>query len=294
MKTLKFISTVFIIQLVAGCGLIAQDHKTFTYLTEGKTAKELDLFLPTKSKPDAPLVIFMHGGGFASGVKEDGHLFCKYLANEGYMAASISYSLYMADKDFSCGGITSEKIKAIQLAANDLWTATSFLLNKQKELGFNPSKIIIAGSSAGAETVLHAAYWDRKVMSLIDHQLPSEFKYAGIISGAGAIMDLNLITEEKAIPTLLFHGDKDDLVPYGTAAHHFCEPSATGWLMLFGPASIHQHHQKLGQTCNLITFKDKNHDVAAALFKKDQHHLTKFLDKVISGSIFHNQLEITD
>ena len=41
-------------------------------------------------------------------------------------------------------------------------------------------------------------------MSLFKTNLSPTFKYAGIVSGAGAIMDLNLITKQNALPTLYF------------------------------------------------------------------------------------------
>ena len=117
------------------------------------------------------------------------------------------------------------------------------------------SSIFIAGSSAAAEAVLYAAFWDRDVMKLYGIKLPREFEYAGIISGAGAIMDLNLITTQNNKPLMLFHWDKDLLVPYGIATHHFCPPNSPGWLMLFGSMSIVGHAQKLGESISLTTFK---------------------------------------
>jgi hypothetical protein len=107
-------------------------------------------------------------------------------------------------------------------------------------------KIILAGSSAGAEAVLHAAYWTANDLIDLPEQpaLPEDFKYGGVISMAGALVDTNLITKENAIPTLLFHGTCDNLVPFGTAPHHYCDESDKGYLMLHGANSIAKrlHH----------------------------------------------------
>jgi hypothetical protein len=113
--------------------------------------------------------------------------------------------------------------------------------------------------------------------------LSPTFRYAGIISGAGAIMDLNLITAQNAIPTLMFHGDADKLVPYATAAHHFCPCNSSGWLMLFGSKSIHDHMLNLGGSAQLITFLEGNHDYSSYYIRKDTQVVVDFLNKVLKG-----------
>ncbi|MBV6653821.1 MAG: alpha/beta hydrolase fold domain-containing protein, partial [Mameliella sp.] len=220
-----------------------QRYTTITYFETDSIALELDLFLPETPSPNPrPLLIYVHGGGFSGGERGAGHPLCTYLSEQGIAAATITYTLHMKDKSFSCDGILSEKIKAIRLAANQLWQATAFLSKEADEFGIDPSKIFIAGSSAGAETVLHAAFWDRSVMELYGDPLPKRFSYAGLIGGAGAIMDVNSITAKTAIPAMLFHGSADPVVPYATAAHHYCDTDATGWLMLFGSHSVYERY----------------------------------------------------
>jgi predicted peptidase len=233
----------------------AQKKTTLTYFQNDTLKLDLDLFVP-KKKTDAklPLVLFVHGGGFSNGARENNQSFCQYLADNGYAAATISYTLYMKDKKFSCDGVLPEKIKAFQYAANDLWLATSYFIAHADQWNINPSRIFISGSSAGAETALHAAFWDFQTMNLYPNALPENFKYAGLVSGAGAIMDLNLITPKNKIPMFLFHGNGDKTVPYAAAAHHYCKTNATGWLMLFGSYSIYNHLLAMDGSASLYTF----------------------------------------
>jgi predicted peptidase len=264
--------------------LHAQKMQTLTYFQNDTLKLDLDLFVPDK-KTDGklPLVLFVHGGGFAGGERQNNYAFCKYLAQHGYASATITYTLYMKNKKFSCDGALTEKIRAFQFGANDLWQATSFFIANSEKYGIDTSKIFISGSSAGAETILHAAYWDKDLMKIYPLSLPQNFKYAGLISGSGAIMDLNLITDKNLIPMFFFHGNGDSTVPYGTASHHYCKTDASGWLMLFGSYSIYNYAKEKNGMVELYTFCGGGHEYSAALFEKDQQYVVDFLDDVVAG-----------
>lgn len=270
----------------------AQKMQTLSYFQNDTLKLDLDLFLPEKSNGKLPLLLFVHGGGFSGGERQHGHSICKYLAQNGYAAASITYTLYMKNKKFSCDGVLSEKVKAFQYAANDLWLATSFFISNKEKYNIDESKIFISGSSAGGETVLHAAYWNRDVMKMYGIQLPENFKYAGLVSGAGAIMDLNLITKKNLLPMMLFHGNGDSTVPYGTAAHHYCPTNAGGWLMLFGSYSIYNYTKELNGSVSLFTYCGGGHEYSGTLFEKDQQLMLGFMNDVLAGKKFRQHTMI--
>jgi hypothetical protein len=211
---------------------------------------------------------------------------CKFLSKNGVVAATISYTLYMKDKNFSCDGILSEKIKAIQYGVNDLWLATAFFIANSSTYSIDTTKIFIAGSSAGAETVLHAAFWDFGTMNIYKNKLSPSFEYAGLIEGSGALMDLNLITKNSLLPVLMFHGTNDLLVPYATAAHHFCKTNTPGWLMLFGSYSIYNYIISLGGCAHLITYCGGGHEFSNELFQNDPQQVLDFINDVLSGKRF--------
>jgi len=268
----------------------AQHFQTITYFADDSVKLELDLFMPDTVKTEKiPLLIFVHGGGFSGGDRTGGHALSDFFAERGIAAATISYTLYMKGKDFGCKGILSEKVKAIQIAANQLWSATAFFIDNQEKFHIDTTKIFISGSSAGAETVLHAAFWDRTIMGIYPKKLPKSFRYAGLISGAGAIMDLNLIKPENLIPVMMFHGDADPLVPYRTAAHHFCPPNSPGWLMLFGSEPIYQHISKLNGTVQLISYPGGSHKIAGAHFYQVQQPVYDFVKRILDGEKFQYQ-----
>ncbi|UBM60114.1 alpha/beta hydrolase [Marinilongibacter aquaticus] len=298
MPALKFTfsarQALFVLLLLCCSGFLkAQNFETFTYLKNDSLDLKLDLFLPeNKNAKDFPLVIFMHGGGFSGGNRTAGHAFAKYLAQHDIACASLSYTLSRKATGFGCNVPQEEKIMTFRLAASELWEATAFLLDKAKAIGFDKEKVFLSGSSAGAEAVLHGAYLDRTSMSLHGNSLPADFRYKGMISGAGAIIDLNLITKETAIPTLFFHGNVDNVVPYVTASHHYCGPETVGWMMLFGSHSIYTHLKSLGVSSQLQSFVGGKHEFSAWYFHHKQELLLNFIHKVLQSEQFTIEEEV--
>jgi len=262
----------------------SQDFKTLTYFSNDSVKLDLDLFLPkTTVYSKTPLFIYVHGGGFSAGNRNVGHPICRFLAERGFATASISYTLYMKNKDFSCKCASSEKIKAVQLAVNDLWQATLFVIKNKERYNIDASKIFIGGSSAGGTTVLHAAYWKPSKMNIYQERLPDSFRYAGLISGSGAISDTNLITTKNLIPTMLFHGTCDALVPYASAPHHYCPKGTPGWLMLYGSYTLYNQILAMDGSTYLVTYCGGSHAYHNKLFVNDQLKISGFIEKVVKS-----------
>ena len=117
---------------------------------------KLDFYSAKENEKDAarPLIILVHGGGFSGG-KRDNPLevqFSQAMAAKGYAVASISYTLTRKGKStgFGCNCPSSEKIETFKQTTEDILKATKFLIAESK-FAFDRSKIVLAGSSAGAE-----------------------------------------------------------------------------------------------------------------------------------------------
>lgn len=212
----------------------------------------LDFFISkTKSKQPKPLLIYVHGGGFAGGERDHpNHIrFCEYFAKKGWATATISYHLTMKGQSFSCDQPVQNKKETILHAAQNINQSVAYLRDHAKEFNLDITKVVIAGSSAGAEAVIHSAYWKKSQVGILE----GDFKYAGVISMAGALLDENWITNETAIPTALFHGTCDNLVPYATASHHYCQADKPGFMMLFGSLPIAMKLKSLNRGYYLVT-----------------------------------------
>ena len=62
-----------------------------------------DLYIPAglQSEEDQYLILFIHGGSFNSGAKEDGDAWCKFYATKGYITATADYTLQTHGLDAS-------------------------------------------------------------------------------------------------------------------------------------------------------------------------------------------------
>lgn len=108
-----------------------------TELSYGKHALQaLDYWKATSA--DAPLVVFVHGGGWKRGDKGNatGAAKVTHLLGQGYAVASLNYRL-VPDS-------------TVEDQASDVATAIAYLREHAAKLGFDANRIVLMGHSAGA------------------------------------------------------------------------------------------------------------------------------------------------
>jgi len=236
----------------------------------------------TEEASKQPLLVLVHGGGFASGTR-DGILeseFCKTMAGKGYTVASISYRLTRKNDPFNCDCATEKKMSSFIDASEDLSAAIHFLY-KQTDLVFDKNELILMGSSAGAETILHLAFMGNDYRFSHIPKVP----VSGLISLSGAVSNAAYISKNNIVPSLFFHGMKDNLVPYDTAPHHYCEEQRSGYLMLDGPATITEHFNHLGASYILAFDPQGGHNWANYAYAETDI-IDRFIQDVVIGKAF--------
>jgi len=292
MKTLTFFLLFFVFWLFdASAGhryldLITDSvvAETYTYAVKNGQRLDLDVYLPVQDQEaERPVLLYVHGGGFSGGTRNgDGTVeFCKKIARRGYVAVSISYRLTRkgTETGFGCDCTAREKLATFAAAVEDLYDATAFIIERRQQFGIDPHQIILAGSSAGAETVLDAVY-DQS----LKYEADPTISYAGVISMAGAIPDTAKVTAQTAIPSLFFHGTCDNLVPYGRASHRYCKPDQPGYLVLNGGQVIAEKLRLLGKPYWLHTTCGGNHSLAGSPMILYFNEIVKFCyDFVLNG-----------
>lgn len=116
--------------------------------------QRLDVWIakPKKAGAKTPLVVFVHGGGFRAGCKEgvwEKPLYTKLLA-AGVSFAAIHYRLVMRN------GRTI--LNSYPTPMDDAKAALDFLIKHASTFNIDPSKICLAGGSAGAGIIQWLAY----------------------------------------------------------------------------------------------------------------------------------------
>lgn len=269
------------------------EKATFKYAKKDGKQLKLDVYWPEKDQAtDRMALIWMHGGGFSGGTRDNGAevKLMQLAAQKGYVAVSISYRLTRKGKSFSCDAPRSEKMETFRLASQDLWDAINFIFEKKDTFGIDPNKLVIGGSSAGAEGVLNAVYmrdWVYEGESKYDSIQP-----AAVFSLAGAMIDARYINENNAVPAVFFHGTKDNLVPYATAPHHYCKPKDIGYIWLDGSKTIAESLKVMKRSYLLYTFDEGMHEIAGIPFNR-MNAVFRFLkDVVIDKQVIQQEVII--
>ncbi len=249
--------------------------ETYTYSTKNGENLDLDIYLPQyDSELARPTLIYVHGGGFSNGTRSHKGVpeFCNRLAGYGYVVVSMSYRLTRKGEasGFGCDCPANDKLNTFYAAVEDIQDATFFLIENREQFAIDPQKIILAGSSAGAEAILNTAYQPPYCYGLESGPV----SFAGVISMAGAIPDTIALYDESAVPSLLFHGTDDNLVPYATAPHHYCDKGKDGYLILHGSKTIAKKLEQLEVPYWLHTTCGAGHEMA-------NKPMTVYFDEII-------------
>ena len=115
---------------------------------ENDNGNQYDLYIPSglDKLENQYLILFIHGGSFNSGSKEDGESWCKYYATKWYITASVDYTLNQG-KDAS-----------IYLMNEEIENAVTAIKQKTEELGYHIAGMAPCGVSAGGTLAMNLAY----------------------------------------------------------------------------------------------------------------------------------------
>ena len=195
------------------------EKQSFIYSQKDTNHLGLDVYTPKGSDSNIhkPCILFVFGGAFITGHRDDSvyYRYFNSLVEHNYVVVSISYRLGMRGVQHVSKFNTKPLSRAIDMAVEDLYDATDWVIAHAGSFGIDTSKIILSGSSSGAITILQSEY-DKINEKPLTKKLPNNFKYAGTISFSGAILsfDWGLKYHNQPAPALLFHGTADQIVPF--------------------------------------------------------------------------------
>ncbi len=239
------------------------------YKTVGGEKLALDLYrVKDRKYGKAPLVIWIHGGGYVKGskegaVKHNAGLMVPLLMEHGYLVASLDYRFVA--------------IKGPKLVdcMTDCMDAVRFLAKHSTQFGIDPARMVSIGSSAGGGLALMVAMAQ-------DGDLPGDAELAKTSAHARAAVSWFGVTDflkakreasrseehfaalfdsaqegdrqyeivspvwhmrrrTDRVPVLLVHGDGDKTVPFEQSVWMKAEADKLGWPVEFMPIKNMRH-----------------------------------------------------
>jgi acetyl esterase len=118
------------------------------YGTWQEQALHLLVYKPRAAAPgeSAPILIYIHGGGFSGGDRFESGTNLRWFADRGWLVLSIDYTLSTVDRHL--WDTTTRQVGCAMA-----WTAANAV-----QLGGDPARISLLGSSAGGNLAINAAY----------------------------------------------------------------------------------------------------------------------------------------
>lgn len=210
--------------LLSGVAQEPVRQTSLVYAAPEGESLELDLYRPAGLSSPAPVVLVVHGGSWQSGDRGQLADLNRYLVSKGYAVAAVSYRLAPR--------------WPFPAARDDVRAAVAFLQTHASELEIDPRRMVLLGRSAGGQLALLVAYTagDPAIRGAIAFYAPADLRYSYEHPGNPLVLDsrgvlraylggspeqrpeayaaaspLNFVGAGTP-PTLLIHGERDELV----------------------------------------------------------------------------------
>ncbi len=244
---------------------VTESYTIFTDVRYGNEPREImDIYVPdiAYQRPENGCILFIHGGSWSNGDKKEMSSRCIEMAERGYIAATMNYTLFTAlnAEDFT-----------VDVMLDEIGLALKEIKAFSKEKNLNITKAATSGFSSGGHISLLYSYTrikesPIKLVFTANMVSPSDLSYSSfgelspvIVSGlTGKIVTLDMVKNGKAdkliasvspvtyissdcIPSLFAYGGKDTIVTmqnYYAVKNAFEKTTATYDIFLY-PNSIH-------------------------------------------------------
>ena len=255
------------------------EHLGVEYGNVGGRSLKLDLYVPQSSKP-TPAIVFIHGGAWSKGKREDMKFYAVHFAKLGYAAATISYRL------------SSEA--PFPAAVQDAKCAMRWMRAQAKQYNIDSSRIAVSGNSAGGHLSMMIGYssgdktlegdgghakFSSKPQAVINFYGPADLTREDAVTNGSVVQFIGAGFDEAekkfkqaspllhitkdAPPTLTFHGTVDSLVNISHADR------LDKTLKSFGVEHVYERYDGWGHVM----------DLAADVNKRCLYMMEKFLAK---------------
>lgn len=206
----------------------------------------LDIYTPVNNIKKRPVFLFIHGGGFAGGTKQQSQIkkWADYYASRGWVFISMDYRLKkhkgtLPENFVKFSSLVPQAIRAQYLAIypaqRDAKAALRWVAANAKKYNIDTNYITVGGASAGAITALTVGisnpedYRDELTLAqdpTLDTTNPEQsYTVKTIVNLWGAKYGLDALDkiyghkrfDKNDPPLFIAHGTADPVVPYSDA-----------------------------------------------------------------------------
>ena len=280
----------------------------FIFLFEWNTFDsdlDMDIYEPAgDTLSSRPAIVFIHTGAFFSGHNELDDVVDLSIAaaKRGYVSFNINYRLGLNILSTYSGE------RAVYRGMQDASAAIRHIREHHQDYNVDPNNIFIWGSSAGSFIGLHLAYSqdderpestygtnsdpDLGCIDCEGNNYQHDSKPKALISCWGAIGDLDWIDEQDNIPTLMFHGDLDPIVPFNSGFPFTIDIALP---IVYGSNSIHNRLDELNIENQLYVGEGELHEYWGAVNGNWLGGPNENYNQIISTSFnfLYNQLDLS-
>jgi len=247
--------------------------KNVEYKNINGRSLQMDFYRPKEMTKPAPLLVFIHGGGWSGGDRADYLVYLTHFAGLGYVTATVSYRFVKEAPYPAC--------------VNDIMDAVHFIFQNGEKYNYDPDRICLIGGSAGSHLAMLAAYgWKKqvspsdtiqqvvekhKIKAVVEIYGPTDFttEYARnhpTITGFMAhsyqeapqlyveASPITYVTKDSPT-TLILHGTRDMLVPISQAELLKHKMDSLGVVNVYCPVPGWPHTMDIVQRVNNYTKK---------------------------------------
>jgi len=247
--------------------------KNVEYKNINGRSLQMDFYRPKGMTKPAPLLVFIHGGGWTGGDRADYLVYLTHFAKLGYVTATVSYRFVKEAPYPAC--------------VIDIMDAVHFIFQNGEKYNYDPDRICMIGGSAGSHLAMLAAYgWKKqatasdtiqpivekhKIKAVVEIYGPTDFttEYARnhpTITNFLAhsyqeapqlyveASPINYVTKDSPT-TLILHGTRDMLVPISQAELLKHKMDSLGVVNVYCPVPGWPHTMDIVQRVNNYTKK---------------------------------------
>lgn len=117
-----------------------------TYSTHEGQALRLSIYRPRESGSPAPVLVYIHGGGWVAGDLTAQSTDLRWFAEQGWLVVSVDYTLSSADRHL--WDVTQAQIGC----------ALGWVVANAPKYGGDPARLSVSGHSAGGNLAINTAY----------------------------------------------------------------------------------------------------------------------------------------